>query len=301
MKVVDPVTVTPERLLSSSVPVDDAGLWEPGSYGLGDRVVRGLRLYESLTEANAAEPGAETVAPLQWLDLGPVNRWRMFDKRKGNLWQIGTFTEAAEAISVTIRPGRVVNAVGLVGVVGASVRVVMTAPGEGTVYDRTVSLADTSVQSWYEYFFKPIERRDSAVLLDLPAYGGAELQVTVSAPDDVARVGSLVVGQVVELGEGAYPVSFGGDDYSTIKADAFGNLEISPRLSRDSVSFTFYVDEARSGSVRRLLRRLRNAQGLYVGRDDLDVTIIAGRAEEPAGTLIEPGVTEFRLEVRSLQ
>tara|TARA_Y100001951_G_scaffold79908_1_gene67815 strand:- start:3328 stop:4233 length:906 start_codon:yes stop_codon:yes gene_type:complete len=301
MRVVNPVTVTASTLLSSSVPDDDAPAWIAGSYAQGERVVRDRHVYESLAADNTATPGAETTSPGKWQDLGPINRWRMFDKRKGSVWQIGTYTQAQEAIDVTIRPGRVVNAIGLVGVEAASVRVVMTAPDEGVVYDSTVSLADTSVISWYEYFFKPIERRDSAVLLDLPAYGNADVQIIVSAPAGVARVGSLVLGQLVELGGAAYPTAFGGDGYSTIKADPFGNMEIVARPTRDSVSFTFYADEDRSGSVRRLLRQLKDAQALYVGRDDLDVTIIAGRAEEPAGTLIAPGITEFRIEVRSLQ
>ncbi len=301
MKLINPAPVTATTLLASNVAVDDGPEWVAGTYATGDKVVRDRHLYESAADGNTATPGAETTATLKWLDLGPVNRWRMFDKRKGSVWQIGTFTEAPEVIDVTIRPGQVVNALGLVGVAATSVRVVMTDPAEGVVYDRSLSLIDATAANWYEYFFKPIERRDSAVLFDLPAYGTADVRVIVSAPGASARVGTLILGQAVTLGEAEYPLTFGGDSYSTTRLDAFGNAEIVPRPSRDAVTFTFYTAETQSGGVRRLLRKLKDTQTLYVGREDLDVTIIAGRAEEPNGTLLEPGTTEFRLEVRSLQ
>lgn len=301
MRVVNPAPVTVATLLASSVAADDAPEWAAGTYALGAKVIRDRHVYQSLADDNTATPGAETATPLKWQDLGPINRWRMFDKRKGSVWQIGTFTEAPQVIDVTIRPGRVVNALGLVGVDAATVRVVVTAPDEGVVYDHSVSLADTEVSSWYEWFFKPIDRRDSVALFDLPSYGNADVQVIISAPGGTARAGTLILGQAIELGEGSYPVSFGGDSYSATKTDTFGNAEIVPRPSRDSVSYTFYVDESRSGATRRLLRQLKDTQALYVGREDLEVTIIAGRAEEPAGSLAAPGLTEFRLEVRSLQ
>ncbi len=301
MKVVNPAPITPTTLLASSVAVDDAPAWVAGSYAAGVEVVRNLTRYQSLVDSNTVTPGAETATPYKWLELGPVNRWRMFNKRKGTSWQIGTFTEAPEVIDITIRPGRVVNALGLVGVAASSVRVIMQDPVEGVVYDRTLSLIDASCANWYEYFFKPIERRDGAALFDLPAYGTADVRVIISAPGGVARVGTLILGQAMELGEGAYPVDFGGDSYTATKMDAFGNAEITPRPSRDSLTYTFYTDESQASGVRRLLRQLKDAPALYVGREDLDITIIAGRAEEPSGTLIAPGTVEFRLEIRSLQ
>lgn len=57
------------------------GEWSAGTYALGDVVYKGIELYESLIASNSADPEVGEIAdPPSWLNLGYINRWRMFDE-----------------------------------------------------------------------------------------------------------------------------------------------------------------------------------------------------------------------------
>lgn len=301
MRVVRPATVTPLTLIASNVPEDDAPAWAAGTYTLGDRVVRSRHVWESLASGNTATPGSETVSPLKWLDLGPVNRWLMFDKKAGTKWLIGKSTQHAESIDVTIRPGSVVNAVGMVGVRAVSVQVIVTDPADGVVYDRTVIMADVGVTSWYDYWFSPIGRRDNMVLFDLPAYGTADVQIIVTSPSDTAEVGTLVLGGAVEIGTAVYGTGLGIAGYTRTDIDEFGNITLVPRGSRRVVDFDVRIPTENITTVMRLLNSLRDTASLYAGEATMDATIIVGRFEQLQTVIANPAFCEMNLEVRSLE
>lgn len=99
MKLVRPYTITPGNL-TSSVPLDDAPEYSvSATYGVGDRVMSttgaapNFRKYESLAAGNVGNALDDTS---KWLDLGPVNRWAMFDTKNG------TATTSAANISVSV-------------------------------------------------------------------------------------------------------------------------------------------------------------------------------------------------------
>lgn len=301
MRVVRPASVTPTTLLSSNVALDDAPVWAAGAYSTGQTVLHNLHVYESVADGNNQEPGAETSTPFKWIDLGACNRWRMFDKRAGTKWLLGKYTTNPESIDLTIRPGQVVNAIGLVGVGGTSVRVVMVAPGEGTVFDKTVQLAETGVTTWYDYWFAPFERRDNVAMLELPAYGNADVQVIVSAPSGVAQVGTLVLGSAVEIGMAIYGTGLGLVSYTRTSEDDFGNVTLVPRGSRRTVDFDLRIPTDEIGTAMRTLERLRDVPALYVGDAGMDTTIIVGRFERLATVIANPALCDMTLEVRSFQ
>ena len=301
MRVVRPASVTPTTLLSSNVALNDAPVWASGTYSTGQTVLHNLHVYESVADGNTLEPGAETATPFKWIDLGACNRWQMFDKRAGQKWLLGKFTENPESIDLTIRPGQVVNAIGLVGVSGTTVRVVMSAPGEGTVYDKTVQMADTGVTNWYDYWFSPFERRDNVAMFDLPAYGNADVQVIVSAPGGTARVGTLVLGSALEIGMAVYGTGLGLVSYTRTDEDDFGNVTLTPRGSRRTVDFDLRIPTDQIGTAMRTLERLRDVPSLYVGDAGMDTTIIVGRFERLATVISNPALCDMTLEVRSFQ
>lgn len=301
MRVVRPVAVTPLTLIDSNVPEDDADVWVAGTYELGALVIRNRHLWESLTANNTATPGEETTSPFKWQDLGPLNRWLMFDKRAGATWLIGKYTSNPESIDVSIRPGMVVNSVGLVGVKAVSVQIIVTDPSDGVVYDRTVTMADTGVTNWYEYYFTPIERRDNMTLFDLPAYGTADVQIIVSSPGGTAQVGTLVLGSAVEIGAAVYGTGLGIASYTRTEIDDFGNVTLIPRGSRRIVDFDLRIPTDQISRVMRLLNSLRDTDSLYVASEEMDSTIIVGRFEDLQTVIANPAFCEMALEVRSLE
>jgi hypothetical protein len=161
LQVLQPVTITDAVLLSSSVAEDDAIEWSSaGGYPAGTRVVRRgtHRVYESIIASNIGNDPASTVGA--WLDVGPTNRWAMFDQA------IGSTTTDDNAITVALRPGLAVSGLAILDTNAARVRV------QAAGYDRTVAITGGAT---------------SALFLDLVAAAGASLTVTVTAVGNSAQ------------------------------------------------------------------------------------------------------------------
>ncbi|VXD07692.1 hypothetical protein SPHINGOT1_80189 [Sphingomonas sp. T1] len=161
LQVLQPIAITDAVLISSTVAEDDAIEWSPaGGYPAGTRVVRRgtHRVYESIIASNIGNDPALTVGA--WLDVGPTNRWAMFDQA------IGSTTTDDNVITVALRPGPAVSGLAILDTNAARVRV--QAPG----YDRTVAVTGGAT---------------SALFLDLATTAGASLTVTLTAVGNTAQ------------------------------------------------------------------------------------------------------------------
>lgn len=152
LQVLEPIAITGPVLASSSVAEDDAAEWSAvAGYAIGKRVIKAAthRVYESLIANNVGnDPAATTGA---WLDIGPTNRWAMFDQA------LGSVTTASEPIAVTLRPGAAVSGLAILDTTAATVR------AQASGYDRTVAVTDGA---------------GSALFLDLAAAAGDSITVT---------------------------------------------------------------------------------------------------------------------------
>jgi hypothetical protein len=297
MRVIRPVAITETSLLSSNVPENDYPAYAAGTYKLGERVLYQHHIFESLADSNTAAP----TDPTKWLDLGADNRWRMFDKKAGTKYLLGLTTANPEVIDVTIRPGSVVNSFGVFNVKAATVQVTMTDPNDGVVYDKTVTMADTGVPDWYNYYFSPFERRETTVLLDLPAYGTADVRIQIKQPGGTATAGLIVLGPSTDIGDAVYGTGLGLQSYSQTNEDEFGNMTIISRGSRRIVDYDVRIPTERISSVFRLLEKLRDTPSVYIGHESMESTITVGRFENLSTNIANPALCEMSLEVRSIQ
>ena len=91
MRLIRPTTLTDAMLTSSTAPETDYPAWSSvTAYTVGARVILTAthRRYEALAASTNVSPSTD---PTKWLDLGPTNRWAMFDAR------VGTATSRARA------------------------------------------------------------------------------------------------------------------------------------------------------------------------------------------------------------
>ena len=98
MKLLRPVTITDAMLTSSTVPENDHPAWSAGTaYVTGNRVILASthRRYEALAASTGVNPATD---PTKWLDLGPTNRWAMFDAR------VGTASTRAASLQAVLAP-----------------------------------------------------------------------------------------------------------------------------------------------------------------------------------------------------
>src|SRR5690606_31503046 len=137
------------------------------------------------------EAGTTSTSPdedtTNWLELGPTNRWAMFDRLRN------TDTVDASPITVVIEPGVRVNALALVGLVADEVSISVEADSV-EVYSATESLSTREVLDWYDYFFEDFTSRSTVAWWDLPPHTDATITVTITRDAGDVTCGGLIVG-----------------------------------------------------------------------------------------------------------
>lgn len=302
MKVVPGIEITPALMVLSNLPDADHPAYEPAkAYKVGDKVTIDRINYEALLDHTNRNPVSDTVSPPAWLNLGWVNKYRMFNKNIGNTWKIGTFTSNPELIDFTIRPGKRVNSIGLVGVTAATVRIVMTVPGiADPVYDKAFSMSLKAGGSWYQYYFGQFTTKDNLADFELPPFNNADIRVIVSAPGGTAKVGMMVIGWGKGIGTAVYGTSLGRKNYSTIKEEFDGSITITRRGKRRLIDFQVVLQDDQISSVQRTLDDAGDTPALYVGSSKLEYTAIVGIFDDFDTGLPTYGRGEYTLRVRSI-
>lgn len=264
MKLIRPVSIGDSELVSSSVAEPAAGevVWVSGStYAIGDLRIRTQthRVYKRLT-AGAGTTAPES-DPTNWEDYAPTNRWAMFDA------EINTQSSGSSPLTFTLAPG-ICNALALFELVGTSVTVTVKDGASGpTVYTKTISLENSLVADWYQYFFEPFSQRGTVVMPDLPPYPSARIQVTVIG-NATAKVGACVVGTLFRLGSTKFDAKAGIKDYSKKEVDAkTGVVALLPGKFRKRMQVNLQLEAGAVDVVQTLLSNLRASAVVWIGDD----------------------------------
>lgn len=298
MNVIRPITVTDAMLTASNVPETDYTAWNAATnYSIGDKCIRTTstthKVYQCLVAGvNATAPESNAT---KWLEFSPTNRWAMFDQRTGSQ------TQQADSITLTVVPGVAISAVAFINLSAASVRIVLTDPVDGVVYDTTTSATVSSlVGDWDSYFFDSVTRRTDLVVQDIPSYPAATVGITITHTGSTAKAGVVALGRSIDLGGVEYGASFGITDYSRKVADDFGGYTIVQRAFAKRATFSLKVAKTIVDSVAALLAELRSTPVVWVGHVDYQGTIIYGFYKDFDIVIAYPTWNDCRLEIEGL-
>ena len=299
LKVIPPLTITDSRLTSSNVAETDYAAWSSGTtYSLGQRVivVSTHKVYESLQNSNLNKDPTLASNATWWIEVSPTNRWKMFDISNT------TQTTNANSIVVTIIPGQVVNSVSLMNLEGISIRVKVTDPLEGVVYDKTVSLNNNgTINNWHNYFFSPISKKKSVVITDMPSYGTAIIEITVTNTGRTAKCGVCTLGQITYLGEGInLGATVGIQDYSRKEKNDFGDYVVVQRNYAKRAKYTMAVLNEQIDALQNLLADLRTTACVWVGDDNYESTMIYGFYKDFDIVISNHIVSDCNIEIEGL-
>lgn len=269
MKLIVPNAIADAQLVSSSVPETDYGVWEASTtYWAGARVVHGHRIWESVQAGNAGRDPLTAVAGW-WINLGPTNRWAMFDQT------VGTETRATEQLTVRLAPGRI-NALVLLQVDAAQV-VVTQRVGADVVAQRSIDMIETDrIVDWYAYFFEPIRRKDYVVITDLPVFGESVVEIQLIKNAGEVSCGVCVVGLQVELGLTLASPSAGINDYSRKTTDDFGITSLVRRDFSKRMGVKVVVENREVDRVFTQLAAARALPAVWVGDNAYTALVIYG-------------------------
>ena len=263
MKVIKPTVITDAMLTHDTVPETDYPAWVSGAtYAVGDKCIRTSthRIYQRLVA------GAGTTAPesdtTNWEDVGPTNKWAMFDN------VVGTATTTTSPLTRVINPGSATG-LALLELIGRQAQVVMKdQTGGTTVYSKTIDLDGTIIESVYDWFFAEYEQLTDVVLTDLPGqFPNGELTITVTATSGNVSCGVCKPGTVIEIGDTLAGAKAGIVDFSGKERDTFGNYSVVERSFAKEASFAVLTQKSDFNKIFRRLASLRATPAIYIGTE----------------------------------
>ena len=296
MKLIRPIAITDAMLSSSTVPENDHPAWSVGTaYVTGNRVILASthRRYEALAASTGVNPSSD---PTKWLDLGPTNRWAMFDAR------VGTATTRTASLQAVLAPGAV-DAVALIDTDAEGATVTLTVDGV-TAYTRTQSfnLGGNAIDNWFSWFFEPIGRRSSLLFLDVPVYANGVVSVTVirDNPADTVSCGTLLMGRQFSIGDTEHGVDIGIIDYSRKETDQFGVISVVERAYAKRMTARVVMQTDAVDDVHRNLAALRATPVLWIGSETFESLTVFGFYKEFSIDLAYPTVSYCSLTIEGL-
>ena len=263
--------VTGTGFIYSNIAETDHSQWVSGtSYLVGDRVIRTTALTHSIYERVVA--GAGTTAPeadaINWIRVGPTNRWSAFDDSPS------TLSSNSEYLTYILKPGAI-NSIALLELEGTEVAINLYADGAQQYFGYTDLSNTENIGNWYEYFYEPFYYQTNlsatdlvnASLLDIPQYGETILCITIRKAGSTAKVGIVATGLVYELGKTQNGMSVGIVDYSRKDTDAYGNTVLIRRKFSRRIRATFFLYSSKVDVVANLLTQYRATPVVWIGAD----------------------------------
>lgn len=297
LTILKPVNVT-DAMLTSNVAETDYPAWNAATaYAQGDRCIRTTaathKIYERVVAGTtAAAPENDTA---NWLVISATNRWKMFDQK------IGTQTTRTGNITITLTPGKAVNAVAFLGLTAATVRVKMTEPVDGTVFDQTYNLQNPPPEAnFWSYIYDPIIARDTLTVVGMPSYIGHSLEITITDPV-TAGCGVCLIGTAREFGAGiSAGAKVGIRDYSRKEQDDFGNWQVVERAFSKRCTVDMLLPNGNLDAMQRFLSDIRAVPTLWIGSSNYDALVIYGFYKDFEITIAYPQHSLCNLEIEGL-
>lgn len=262
LRVIKSLAVTDTNLTASSVPEVDHATWDVATtYALAARVILAHKIFESVQASNVGK--APATEGNWWSEVSPTNKWKLFDLSSTTQ----TVIDAADYYEIT--PGQAINAVALVNISGVlTVRVRLTDPSFGMVYDQTADLtAVPSESSWYAWFFDPRTEQTQFLVADLPSYPNAVLRIDLTS-SGTAYVGGLVFGTQRTIGMGVQKgARLSLQDYSRKERNDWGDTVLVQRAYNKRLSVTMWVRNAELDNTYALLTDVRATPCLWICAD----------------------------------
>lgn len=263
MKVLVPMSITEARLQSSSIAEDEHPTWANGAtYAQGDQVIRGHHVWVSVVNANTGHDPLTDVDATHWVDAGPTNQQAMFDRSPG------TSSSALNEISLTLKPGVWVNAVGVLAAVCRTARLrQFDADGVTVLYDRTLVSTALVRSSWYGWFMRDrFTVTDDLIFDDLPRRVRGTLVLTLRGPGTVS-LGVLTVGLIHPFGATLTDPESDLQDYSRVLIDDFGGVSVTRRGTSRKQRLSLRINNTDLPRVCALREHISSLPCVFIGTD----------------------------------
>jgi hypothetical protein len=266
MRLIRPVTITDTNFTYSNIPIDDDGYseWASGTtYNTGDTVYYGNYLYESVGDSNTGNDPSTTSTGTtpDWLKLGMVNKWRMFDDYTNTVTTgpAPDVTTGESDIIVTLDEGNV-EYVAFFNLDAVTILVEMLDATDTVVWSEELDLfADVEdVGDWYEYFFGDDTQPHTDAIIQLGWITYEEkVKITITNIGSESECGMCCIGRGRYLGATQYNPEVSILDYSRKSTDDFGRTFLAQGNFAKMIRSQVFVEEYAFDATRHYLQESR--------------------------------------------
>lgn len=308
MIVVPPITIT-DAMLTSSIPEPDASVGEvvwnaATNYTAGTRVIRTTthKIYERIGLAGV-DAGLPEVTPSKWVEVGPTNKWAMFDANRSS------YTRAVSAGTTTITISLVglnkrASAFALLNSNANSLHVTGTNSGN-TIFNSTYDLTNGRfITSYYDYFFAPFRNKSNFLNINLPVNINNSYTFEIVTIAE-GKIGGLIIGSSVPLGDIQVGASVGQYNFSKIERDPFGTALLIPRRSVPKTQQKVLTHKNTVNKLLKLREDLNAVPAVWVGLEDtsneyFDALLIYGVYKDFSFNMEYPDHTTIDIELEEV-
>lgn len=253
-----------------ALPEDPNPAWSAVAYAVGDRVYSASthRVYEAAQAMTSGAPKDPTIAANRynaagqvtfWIEVGPTNKYAMFDG------VVSTPTVGGTPLSVKLTPGYF-NGFALFGLDADNIHVVVrAAPGGEIIYEYDEPLEGSAPADYYEYFFDPFKPQTQFIASGIPPYNGAEITLTLTKGSGQAKIGMFAIGDMRPIGAPLRGASVEPVDYSYVSTDAFGNTTFKKRRNATGMTISAKMDIEDANTVLDTVKELLGTPVVVVG------------------------------------
>lgn len=278
----------PAYLVSSNAREETEPVYSTETiYGIGDVVVFGSAVYQSLANANAGNNPAQR--PTKWARVRPTYSAGAFDL------SLSTVSVAAGELDMLITTNGRPDTLCLHAVVGDQAQVDVIR-GATTIYREVRDL-------WREELAGSSERLpDNRAFFNLLCEPGDQVRVTVRRGGLAdASVRAVTLGNAEVLGNLVSKPSVGTINRDKVSFDSFGELQVQAAGFQETVDGEIEVDSGRVDRVVALSRRYRSTPVVVIGVDNLfRCLLVYGVLREIKADPTQDPITSVRFGVTGL-
>lgn len=300
LRITVPVAITDAMVTATDVPEADYAAWAGGTtYALGDRVIKGHKIWESAQAGNTGHD-PETSGSAWWLKVSATNRWRLFD-----LEQV-TSTSKPSSMYYEVEPGQPINSAHMLGLWDVDSVQLRVYDGATLAYDggQNASGLLPTESDWWAYCYGPWTLSDQQHYADLPYIVAPKIRVDYTGgaamSTQVLMLGNdTVFGTQSDIGVQA-GVRIRFDRSSSFKPNEFDIPTMKTSALVATVNFTLIL---LSSDVDTLLDFYRDNGAqvcLFTVSDLWRATQILGVITSLEPMLHGPVYSEFAFEIRGV-
>lgn len=270
LSVLVPTQITDAMLTSSTIAETDYAAYDNAhTYALGDRCIAAHRIFESQIAANIGHPPTDPINQfgtiVYWLDVGPTNRWAMFDG------EVSSQSTATTSMTVVLKPGPF-NAIYIDGMDAANLSItVKNSPGGTVIFTFNGALQGSVPTNYYDWYFMPFAPLRVKLLTGIAAYNNMELTATISGTvGSTVKCGVLAVGLLQVLGQTQQGAKAKPKNYGYVKIDDYGRAVIKKGKAATDVTASAKIDSYEARNVQAILEQVIGGAGMLSCSDSDD-------------------------------